>query len=223
LKGFFVTFEGPEGSGKSTQAARLSARLQSDGHEVVQVREPGGTRTGEAIREILQHNRGGEPLHAWAEVLLFAASRAQLVEQVVRPAVQRGAWVVSDRFLDSTTAYQGYGRGLDLDEVQRVNRLAVQGAIPDLTLLLDVPVRLGFERLAARAAAARCGRDRIESEETGFHERVRAGYLELAARYPSRFRVLDGALAPEAVEKAVWNAVRDARRRSSQARAPDDR
>lgn len=207
MKGRFITFEGPEGSGKTTQAARLVKRLRGSGLEVVHTREPGGTPTGEAIRNILQHDAAGEPLCARAEVLLFEASRAQLVETVILPALGRGAWVVCDRFADSTTAYQGYGRGFGAEAIQAINAFAIGGVAPDLTVLLDIEPGAGMQRVHARNEADRRGQDRIEREALDFHRRVRAGYLELANRWPARFRVVDSSGEPDAVHAAVWASV----------------
>lgn len=190
MSGLFITLEGPEGSGKSTHAALLADALTQAGDEVVRVREPGGTATGEAIREILQHDRAGEALFPETETLLFAACRAQLVHQVIRPALERGCVVISDRFADSTTAYQGYGRGFGADRIEAVNAFALHGVRPDLTLLLDLPVEEGFARVQARNRVAGTARDRMENESLSFHEAVRAGYLELAGREPERFRVV---------------------------------
>ena len=206
-RGRFITFEGPEGGGKTTQAQRAVAALEAKGLRVLYTREPGGTKTGEAIRDILQHDRAGEPICAEAEVLLFAASRAQLVHRVIRPALEMGAWVVSDRFADSTTAYQGYGRGFPVEQMLEINAFAIAGTEPDLTLLLDVDVATGFRRLAARHAEKGSGPDRMEREARAFHERVRAGYLEMAARWPARFRVLDARADADAVAAQVWNEV----------------
>jgi len=192
MRGIFITFEGPEGSGKSTQIRRLVASLQARGCDVVMTREPGGTPAGEAIRNILQHDDAGAALCAESETLLFEASRAQLVHAVIRPALARGAVVVSDRFADSTTAYQGYGRGFDIDRLLALHAFALGETQPDLTLLLDVPVRQGFERLAARVVETRAELDRMEREASSFHERVRAGYLALAARWPERIVLVDG-------------------------------
>ncbi|MBI3986873.1 MAG: dTMP kinase, partial [Lentisphaerae bacterium] len=176
-RGLFITLEGPEGCGKSTQAPLLVARLRGTGYEVVCVREPGGTATGEAIRHILQHHESGEAVCPEAELLLFLASRAQLVRQVIRPALNRGACVVCDRFADSTTAYQGYGRGLDVEQAIALNEFAVQGVMPDLTVLLDVDIGTGFRRLEKRNRERKVRRDRIERAARTFHERVRRGYL----------------------------------------------
>jgi len=207
MKGLFMTLEGPEGSGKSTQASMLTDRLLAQGLEVVQAREPGGTPTGEAIRDILQHNSTGEDIFIEAEVLLFASSRAQLVRSVILPALERGACVVCDRFADSTTAYQGYGRGMDIDSMLAINAFATAGAVPDISILLDVEVTTGFDRLTRRIEEQHRERDRFEREELAFHERVRAGYLELARRWPERFRVLDGSQDEQTVSGLIWDMV----------------
>lgn len=205
--GRFITLEGPEGSGKSTQALRLVRRLQAQGLDVLATREPGGTPIGEEIRRILQHEEAGEDMLPEAELFLFLASRAQLVRKVIRPALERGVWVVCDRFADSTAAYQGFGRGCDLEEVLALNAVALGGLNPDLTLLLDLDVELGFERLRMRQKAGGLGQDRIERADRAFHERLRQGYLELARRSPERFRIFDAAMPPDALENAVWEAV----------------
>lgn len=209
-RGRFITFEGPEGGGKTTQARRLMQRLESEGLPVRYTREPGGTSTGEAIRDILQHDKAGEPLCPETEVLLFEASRAQLVRHVILPALARGEWVVCDRFADSTTVYQGYGRGFDVERMIEINRFAIGEAEPDLTLLLDVDVARGFERIHRRPETGG-SLDRIEREERAFHERVREGYLALAARFPDRFRIVDAARDEDAVADAVWEIVRHVR------------
>lgn len=205
MKGRFLTFEGPEGSGKTTQAARLADRLRTRGLDVVAVREPGGTRTGEAIREILQGASGDEDICPETEVLLFAASRAQLVKRVVAPALERGAWVVCDRFADSTTAYQGFGRGFDVERMLELNAFAVDGTWPDATFLLDLDVAAGFDRLGKRNAGRGAGWDRIERENRSFHERVRCGYLELARRWPERFAVVAAGEREDEVAERIWN------------------
>lgn len=206
--GRFITFEGPEGAGKSTQAARLRAFLLENGVEVVSAREPGGTKVGEAIRGVLQYNEAGEPPVPEAEVLLFEASRAQLVRQVFLPALERGAWVVSDRFADSTSAYQGYGRGFGVATLGEINRFATGGRMPDMTFLLDLDVAEGMRRVASRAEKVRY--DRIEAEELAFHEKVRAGYLELAKAEPGRFRVIDASRGEDAVAEEIRRTVREA-------------
>ena len=207
MNGIFVTIEGPEGSGKSTQARLLAERLIAEGRDVVLTREPGGTPTGEAIRAILQHDAAGEPIAPECEVLLFEACRAQLVAQAILPAIERGACVICDRFFDSTTAYQGYGRGLNILLIQAVNEFAARNMRPDLTLLLDLDPAAGLARAGTRNARERREHDRIEREEIAFHERVRSGYLALAASEPDRFRLIDAARDPESVANDIWNAV----------------
>jgi dTMP kinase len=211
-RGLFITLEGPEGCGKSTQAARLAARLRAAGCEVVTTREPGGTPLGEGIRDILQHDKAGGDISPLAEVFLFAASRAHLVSAVIRPALDRGACVVCDRFMDSTTAYQGYGRGQDIGAIVRINAAATRGARPDLTLLLDIDVERGFDRLRARNRQRNTGHDRIEREALAFHRRVRSGYRQLARRWPRRFRVVKADRGADEVEAAIWRIVRPALR-----------
>lgn len=213
MRGKFITFEGPEGSGKTTHAGHLVERLKAGGRDIVYAREPGGTPTGEAIRKILQYDQAGEPICRETEVLLFAASRAQLVRHVILPALERGADVVCDRFADSTTAYQGYGRGFPIDQMLAINQFAIDGAEPDLTILLDLDVGAGFDRLARRHRETSSTWDRIEREEKAFHESVRKGYLELARRWPGRFRVIDASRGVEAVDEDVWRVVQDVIRR----------
>lgn len=208
-RGRFITFEGPEGGGKSTQAARLSSRLLERGIDVLRTREPGGTETGEAIRDLLQHSVAGEAICRESETLLFAASRAQLVRQRILPALSRGSWVVCDRFADSTTAYQGYGRGFPVEDMLAINEFAVNGAHPDLTLLLDIDVALGMDRVRTRNEKAGTRHDRIEREHRSFHERVRAGYRELAARFSERFVVVDASRPVDEVARDVWQTVVD--------------
>lgn len=207
MRGKFITFEGPEGGGKTTQAKRLLARLALEGYEAIYTREPGGTPTGEVIREILQHDMAGEPLCDETEVLLFSASRAQLVRKVIIPALEAGTHVICDRFADSTTVYQGYGRGFDVEQMISINNFAIKGATPDITLLLDVEIATGFERIASRQRELFEKSDRIENEAREFHEKVRGGYLELAKRYPDRFITLNAARNPDEVEADVWRLV----------------
>lgn len=207
MNGVFISFEGPEGSGKSTHAARAARRIEALGREVVRTREPGGTRTGEMIRDILQHDRSGEAIHPETETLLFAASRAQLVRMVIRPALERGACVICDRFADSTTAYQGCGRGFGIDAMLAMNEFAVGGLWPELTLLMDIDVAAGFERMGRRNASKGVPNDRFEREKIDFHERVRHGYLELAARFPARFRIVNADRDEDAVAADVWKLI----------------
>jgi dTMP kinase len=209
MNGKFITLEGPEGSGKSTQAKMMIRRLSERGIEAMYTREPGGTELGEAIRNILQHNAAGEAPCERAELLLFEASRNQLVEKVLRPALAKGTWVICDRFMDSTTAYQGYGRGLPVDEVQSIHRFTINGLEPDLTLLLDLDVSTGFDRIAQRYLELGESADRFEQEERSFHERVRQGYLELAEKEPQRFRIVDASHNPETVSESIWNILQE--------------
>ncbi len=207
MSGLFITFEGPEGSGKSTHSNELAERLRSMGYEVLKAREPGGTPTGEAIREILQHDSVGEPIVRETEILLFAASRAQLVQRVIKPALARGCVVICDRFADSTTAYQGYGRDFDVERVLNLNEWATDGLAPDATLLMDLDVGIGFERIHQRNLALDQGEDRFEREARAFHERVRQGYLVLAERWPERFHVIQSEASVDAVSTEVWRVV----------------
>jgi dTMP kinase len=195
----FVTFEGIDGSGKSTQAALLARRLEAEGREVVLTREPGGTALGERIRALLLD--GGE-VALWTEATLFAASRAQHVDELIRPALERGAAVVCDRFLDSSLAYQGIARGLGLEDVLALNERAVRGAHPDVTILLDLEAGDGEHRLGDE-------RDRIEQEGVAFSARVRDAYMELAARFPERIVVLDASEPAERIGERVYERVRE--------------
>jgi len=209
-KGRLITFEGPEGAGKSTQASMLITKLEERGIEIIYTREPGGTRLGESIRGVLQYNEAGEDPCAESEVLLFEASRAQLVRKVIQPALDRGAWVLCDRFADSTTAYQGFGRGFSVELMETINQFAVGKAVPDMTILLDVNVSLGMQRCAKRQVGKKIQYDRIESEALEFHEKVRQGYLELARRFPERFRKVDAMRHAEPIAEDIWELVSDA-------------
>lgn len=203
-RGIFISFEGSEGCGKSTQMARLEAALGERGRPVRRTREPGGTFLGERLRELLQHTPELGNLSDEAELLLFGASRAQLVREVIAPALGRGEWVIADRFLDSTTVYQGIGRGLGLEAVAAVNALAVGLSVPDVTFLLDLDAAVGH----ARAQAATAGQpDRIEDQPLEFFERVRAGYLDVAATAPGRIVVIDAARSMDDVAAAIWSEI----------------
>lgn len=200
--GRFITLEGVDGSGKSTQAELLADALEAGGRTVVRAREPGGTPLGEDVRGLLLHSAPGA-MGAVAEACLFAASRAELVRLVVRPALADGAWVVCDRFLESSLAYQGAGRGVGLDAVRAINRASVDGCVPDLTVLIDVPVRVA----AARRSA---GPDRIEAEGEAFQRRVADGYRALTGDAGGRIVAVDGDAAPGDVHARVMAAVRGA-------------
>lgn len=199
--GTFITFEGGEGSGKTTQLAILARRLRDAGRSVVELREPGGTALGDTIRSILL-SRDGPAICDEAEALLFAASRAQLVSQVIRPALERGHVVLSDRFVDSSLAYQGAARGLGVEDVRRANSLALRGLWPHRTLLLDIEASAGMKRAGKRAIF-----DRIEVEEMKFHRKVRRGFKRLAQSHPGRIFVIDAARSEEEVAADVWEAV----------------
>lgn len=202
--GLFVTFEGVEGSGKSTQIALLAERLRAAGQIVLVTREPGGTALGDELRHLLKHHPAGRAMTPEAELLLFNASRAQLVREVIDPALAAGEVVLCDRFYDSTLAYQGYARGLDLTAVRAVVDLAVGSCRPHLTLLLDLPLGAAGERLRQRALPLA---DRFDTEERRFHERVAEAYHRLAAAEPGRWRVVNAAQPPEAVAGEVAAAV----------------
>jgi dTMP kinase len=210
-RGKFITFEGPEGGGKSTQARAIRDYLANRGYEVDLRREPGGTTTGERIRNLLQHESTDAEIHARTEVLLFQASRAQLVQEAIIPALKRGVYVLCDRFYDSSTAYQGYGRGFDIEEIELLNKFATGGLVPDLTFLLDLPATEGFKRLEARRneEGKITKKDRIESAPLKFHERLREGYLEIAKKYPKRFVVLDAMQKQEEIYQIMIKTIRE--------------
>ncbi|MGA0133883.1 MAG: dTMP kinase [Opitutales bacterium] len=202
IAGKFITFEGGEGAGKSTQIALLAERLNRAGSRVLRLREPGGTPLGERMREALK--RPGESITPAAEALLFAACRAQLVAEAVLPALTRGEVVLCDRFADSTVAYQSGGRGLDRTLVDAANRLACGTVRPDLTVLLDLDPASGLGRAAARDQGRS---DRFEALDTVFHGRVREAYRSLAAAEPARFIILDAARPSESLAEEIWNEV----------------
>lgn len=210
MAGKFITFEGPEGSGKSTQIRLLTERLEAAGLNVVLTREPGGTATGEMIRNLLQHDAAGEPLSDRSELLLFTASRAQLMDRLIRPALERDEWVLCDRFIDSTIAYQGFARGMDISTLEAINTFAIYEREPDLTILLDLEVEAGFSRLESRYADSDESHDRFECEARDFHHRVRDGYLQLAEQNPTRFRRINSDRPIEEVAHDVWVVVQEA-------------
>ena len=206
LRGKFITFEGSEGCGKTTQIERLVRRLHHSGIETFVTREPGGTEMGEEIRTLLLHHRASGAMAAETELLLFAAARAQLVRERVAPALAAGQVVISDRFLDSTTVYQGAARRLAPEAVARINHFAVGHHLPDLTLVLDVPVEVSRARVLGRGD----GRpDRIEQESAEFFARVRSGYLSLAEAESRRVVVIDSTRPLDEVEALIWKTVHE--------------
>ena len=208
MRGKFITFEGPEGGGKSTHVRELAEQLRAEGKTVLVTREPGGPRLAELIRGLVREEVEDPPVTR-CEVLLFIAARAQVVSEVIRPALARGEWVICDRFADSTFAYQGYGRGIDVGLLKNFNDFATEGLVPDLTILLDVPPETSKARLAERQAATATSADRIEQAGDMFHRRLRDGFLELAKAEPGRFVVIDSSGPREEVSDRVWTAVRN--------------
>jgi len=192
MAGKFITLEGIDGAGKSSHVGWLAERLRSTGKEVVVTREPGGTPLGERLRELLLH----EPMDVEAETLLMFAARQEHLAKVIRPALARGIWVVSDRYTDATYAYQGGGRGLAAEKIEVLEAWVQRGLAPDLTLFFDVPVAVGQSRL-------KTDQDRFERENIKFHERVRGAYLQRARSFPQRFRVLDASQSPDEVRKQI--------------------
>ena len=206
-RGKFITFEGGEGCGKSTQVKRLKEALEREGLEVVLTREPGGTWLSEEIRHLIKDQDTDAPCDR-SELLLFLAARAQLVKNVIRPALESGKWVVSDRFSDSTLAYQGYGRGLPLDILRDCNDFACEGLKPDLTLLLDVSPETARARLQGREAATNTSADRIERAGDEFHARLRKGFAELAKAEPWRILTIDASGTVDEVWEEVWKSMK---------------
>jgi dTMP kinase len=207
MKGLLISFEGTEGSGKSTQISLLAERLRSLGHHVRTVREPGGTPIGEEIRHTLKHSAANQAMTPETELLLMNAARAQLVREVIRPALAAGEIVLCDRYYHSTTAYQGYGRQLDLATVKRVVDFAVGDSRPDLTLLLLVPRAVSEERRLARQSTLPFMRDRIEEADSSFFKRVEKGYKAIAAEEPQRIKSLDASGNVDALRLAIWKLV----------------
>lgn len=198
MSGLFVTLEGPDGSGKSTQGRLLAAWLREQAIPLVVTREPGGTRIGEKVRDVL-HDRQHLEMAAHAEILLYSASRAQLVAEVICPALAAGQVVLCDRYADSTYAYQGYGRGLDLADLRAITEFATQGLTPDLTLYFDLPPEVGLQRREQAGQEM----NRLDLEALDFHRRVRTGYRELMARDPARWRVVDATRSIAEVQATV--------------------
>jgi len=205
--GFFLTLEGPEGAGKTTQLAQLNSYFQQQGYQVVQTREPGGTPLGEQLRQVIKHYDGADGVSAEAELLLFAACRAQLMQQVILPALAAGAVVLSDRFIDSTTVYQGLARGLDMLFIAQLHAFCTHMRSPDLTLVLDLSEDEGLRRAAARSPGKY---DRIEAEAPAFHRLVRQGFLQIAAAQPQRIRVVDASGNCATVHQRIMEIVRNA-------------
>ena len=209
MRGLFITFEGVEGCGKSSQVALLADRLRQHGLTVRVTREPGGTPIGEEIRFTLKHSKDNSAMTWETELLLMNASRAQLVREFIRPALARGEIVISDRFYDSTTAYQGHGRQLDLATVQSIINLAVGDARPDLTMLICVPPEVSAQRLSSRQATLPFVRDRIEEGDRTFFDRVAQGYELIARAEPQRIKKVEGNQTVTAVHEAVWRLVEE--------------
>jgi dTMP kinase len=201
-RGTFITFEGPDGSGKSTQARMLAERLRAEGRPVLESVEPGGTPIGQQIRRILL-DPANKQLTATAELLLMFAARAQNVEQWILPALQQGKIIISDRFTDSSVAYQGAGRGLGRGTVLELDRIACHGLVPDLTICIDIDTETGLARALARGGVE----TRLEEQAIEFHHKVREAYHELARSEPGRFRLIDGRGTPEAIAAKVWEQV----------------
>ena len=200
----FITLEGPEGSGKSTQIKRLAKRLEAMGYPVITTREPGGTPIGDQIRQVLVRMENKE-LHPRTEILLFLAARAQLVEQLIKPALQDGKIILCDRYGDSTLAYQGYGHGLDLEQLRQMLGFATDHLKPDLTILMDLDVKTGLMRKKAEDEW-----NRLDAYEVLFHERVRQGYLQLAAEEPERWRIVDASQGIDTVQEDLFQIILDA-------------
>jgi dTMP kinase len=196
----FITFEGCEGCGKSTQARALRQRLVRRGIPAVLTHEPGGTALGDRLRHVLKR-RIQDKISPLSELFLFAACRVQIVNEVIRPGLKQDKVVICDRFADSTMAYQGYGRGLNLETIEEINDLATNDTKPDLTILLDIPAPKGLDRKKARS------KDRFEAEDIPFHRKVRDGYLQMAATEPQRWLVIDGTLPRSQIGKIVWDRV----------------
>lgn len=215
MRGKFITFEGGEGAGKSTQAQRLSERLRALGISVLLTREPGGSAGAEIVRHVLLSG-AAKPLGAEVEAVLFAAARADHVEHTIRPALERGQWVVSDRFLDSTRVYQGALGKVDTRMLRSLERVTVGDAMPDLTIILDIAPAVGLARAASRRGNARA--DRFETEEAAFHEQLQAAFREIAAQEPDRCVLIAAEGGPDTIADEVWNAV-SAKLRPAQAEA----
>lgn len=206
MRGRFITLEGGEGTGKSTQARRLAEWLRGRGLEVVVTREPGGSAGAEILRHVLLSG-AAKPLGVFAEALLFTAARADHVASLIRPALERGAWVISDRFMDSTRAYQGAAGNMEASVVDRLERVAVDGVRPDLTLMLDVPVEVALHRADVRRAEGTT--DRFEAEDIGFHQRLRQAFRDIATADPSRCVIIDASTDADSVAARIVDVVEE--------------
>ncbi len=202
MKGYFITFEGPDGSGKTTQINLLKDYLIGEGYEVIMTREPGGTAIGEAIRNIILDIKH-EEMDPVTEMLLYAASRAQHVNQLIRPALEEGKTVLCDRFVDSSIAYQGVGRGLGIETVEEINKVALGGISPNITFFLDIDPEVGLERGQARGNGA----DRLELEALEFHKKVYQGFRALCSRYPHRFKRIDANADINIIHRQIINTI----------------
>lgn len=209
----FITFEGTEGSGKSTQMEMLVGYLEKTGQKVKAVREPGGTALGEKVRALLL-NKEEVSIEPWSELFLYEACRAELATKVIRPALAEGYIVICDRYTDSTIAYQGYGRGLSKEAISSLNDMAAQGVTPDITILVDCPVEVGlgraFKRSAERDRQGEATEDRFEREAVAFHERVRSGFLELAGLNKERIKVVDGTREIPVIHEVICDIINGA-------------
>ena len=201
-RGLFITFEGTDGAGKTTQIERLTADLRETGYDVCLTREPGGTPISEQIRDMLLNPEHNE-MAATTELLLYAASRAQHVSEVIKPALAAGKVVISSRFADAMVVYQGYGRGLDLERIHHLNRIATDGVTPDATFVLDLPVEIGLQRVQN----SRGGLDRLEREKIEFHRRLREGYQIIARQEPQRLKIIDAQVSPQQVYAQIREAI----------------
>lgn len=199
----FITFEGPDGAGKSTQISRLCAAFDTRKWPYLLTREPGGTPLAEHFRNQVKHYHASEPMTVATELLLFAASRSQHVENFIKPNLKKGNIIICDRFADSTTAYQGYGREIELDFVQKLNRFVTQGLVPDVTILLDLDPEIGLHRAANRESA-----DRMEEAGLAFHKRVRAGFLQIAQKEPNRFIIVDATLPADDIHAQIMEQMK---------------
>lgn len=205
----FITFEGVDGSGKTTQVSQTADYLREQGYDVLATREPGGTPIGDQIRELLLENKDDPDIHAHTELLLFCASRAQLIAEVVLPHLRAGGIVISDRYTDSTYAYQGYGHGLNVDKLKQINDFATTGLHPDLTIFLDITPK---EALKRRAAGTLFGQtwNRLDDMDIAFHERVYKGYREMILADPARFTEVDATVAPEVIQAKIRDVLAEA-------------